>query len=167
MQRTSLRTLVLVMLVTAAVAWTVLRVVESTGAYVSPVPWIVDAALVVLALGVLWAGWTVRQYIAGDRPSLSGVRAGRTLILAKAASLAGSLLTGWYGSQVLLVAGQLGIEARADKAVAAGVATLCAVGLVVAGLVAEHWCRVPPSDQDDEQSTRGPEEESGEAGAHA
>lgn len=166
MQRTSIRMLAVVVVATAVVAWGVLRLVEGAGGYVPPVPWMVDAALLVLAAAVLWAGWTVRQYVAGDRPSLTGLRAGRTLVLSKAASVAGALLAGWYGAQVLVVLGQLHVEARADKAVAAGVATLCAIGLVGAGLVAEHWCRIPPSD-DDEERADAPEDEPGEAGAHA
>ncbi|WP_069388217.1 DUF3180 domain-containing protein [Cellulosimicrobium cellulans] len=151
MRRTSVRSLLLVAVVTAVVGWLVVRAVEGRGTYLPPVPWVVDVAIGALAVGVLWAGWTVRAYQKGRRPGLDAIRAARTFVLAKAASLTGALLAGWYGAQVLVTLPDLAIEPRRDRAVAAGVAVACAVALAVAGLVAERFCQLPPGDVGEER----------------
>ncbi|MCB7136868.1 DUF3180 domain-containing protein [Cellulosimicrobium marinum] len=168
MRRTSVGTLLLVAAVTTAVGWLVVRWLEGRGTYLPAVPWVVDVAIVALAGAVLWAGWTVRSYQKGKRPGLDPIRAARTFVLAKAAALTGALLAGWYGAQVLAVLGDLAIEARRDRAVAAGVAVGCAVVLAVVGLLAERFCQLPPPGEEDEvRGRRGSTEADGEAGASA
>jgi len=169
MRRTSVGTLLLVALVTAVVGWLVVRAVEGRGSYLPTVPWVVDVAILALAGGVLWAGWTVRSYQKGRRPNLDAIRAARTFVLAKAAALTGALLIGWYGAQVLVALPDLAIEARRDRAIAAGIAVLCAVVLAVAGLVAERFCQLPPpSDEKEARDGRpGAAGTNGEAGASA
>ncbi|WP_100423456.1 DUF3180 domain-containing protein [Sediminihabitans luteus] len=171
MQRTRLRTLVIVALLATAASWAVVGLLEDSGVFLAGVPWAVDVTLVVLAGAVLWAGWTVRSYLRGRRPSLSGVRAARTLVLAKSAALAGVLLFGWYAGQAVRFAAELGVDARREKAVAALVAAVCALLLTAAGLVAESFCRLPPDDGDDAAGrTRRPgfdDGEDDEAGARA
>lgn len=154
MRRTSVAGLALAFGVVAVVGWPVLRALEANGVYLPMVPWLVDVAIVALAGGVFWLGWTVRAYQKGDRPSLDGLRAARTLVLAKAAALTGALLGGWYLAQVLLVLPDLAVEPRRDKAIAAAVAVVCAVGLSVVGLVVERFCQLPPSDGE-ESDTNG------------
>ncbi|OLT48110.1 DUF3180 domain-containing protein [Cellulosimicrobium sp. CUA-896] len=151
MRRTPVRNLLLVAVVTAVAGWLVVRALEGTGTYLPPVSWVVDVAIVALALAVLWAGWTVRAYQKGRRPGLDAIRAARTFVLAKAAALTGALLAGWYGAQVLVTLPDLAIEPRRERAVAAGVAVACAVVLAVAGLVAERFCQLPPRDGNDER----------------
>lgn len=120
MQRTKVTTLLLVTVATTLIGWFVVVGLERRGTYLPHVPWIVDVALVALAAGVFWAGWAVRSYLKGRRPSLDPLRAARTLVLAKAAALTGSLLAGWYLAQVVAVLGDLAIEARRDRAIAVG-----------------------------------------------
>ncbi|WP_435737049.1 DUF3180 domain-containing protein [Cellulosimicrobium sp. PMB13] len=169
MRRTSVRTLLLVAVVTAVVGWLVVRFVEGRGTYLPAVPWVVDVAIVALAAGVFWAGWVVRAYQKGRRPGLDPIRAARTFVLAKAAALTGALLTGWYGAQVLAAVPDLAIEARRDRAVAAGIAVACAVVLAGAGLLAERFCQLPPPGDEDEPGAerRRAAEADGEAGASA
>jgi hypothetical protein len=147
MRRTSVRTLLLVAVATAVVGWFVVRLLQGRGTHLPAVPWLVDVAVVALAAAVFWAGWTVRAYQRGKRPSLDAIRAARTFVLAKAAALTGALLAGWYGAQVLVALPDLSIEAQRDRAVAAGVAVACAVLLAVVGLVAERFCQLPPDDR--------------------
>ncbi|MBE7699190.1 DUF3180 domain-containing protein [Oerskovia sp. Sa1BUA8] len=165
MQRTKVTTLLLVTVVTTVVGWLVVVGLERRGTYLPRVPWIVDVALVGLAVAVFWAGWAVRSYLKGRRPSLDPLRAARTLVLAKAAALTGSLLAGWYLAQVVAVLGDLAIEPRREKAVAAGVAALSAVVLAVVGLVVETFCQVPPEDGD--PSERGRSRPTGESAPEA
>lgn len=155
MRRTPIGSLVAVLVVVAVVGWLVLRALEAHSVYLPVVPWLVDVAILGLAGAVFWSGWTVRSYQKGRRPSLDGLRAARTLVLAKAAALTGALLGGWYLAQVLVVLGDLAIEPRRDRAVAAGIATLCSVVLAVVGLIVEKFCELPPSDKDRADSDEG------------
>ncbi|MFI6425702.1 DUF3180 domain-containing protein [Promicromonospora sp. NPDC050880] len=155
MRRTPIGSLVAVLVAVAVVGWLVLRSLEGRGVYLPVVPWLVDVAILALAGAIFWAGWGVRAYQKGKRPTLDGIRAARTLVLAKAAALTGALLGGWYLAQVLLVLGDLAIEPRRDRAVAAGVAVLCSVALAVVGLVVEKFCELPPSDKDRASSDEG------------
>jgi len=146
MRRTAVRTLLLVTLATAVVGWFLVRTLQSRGTLLPAVPWVVDVAILVLAGAVFWAGWAVRAYLRGKRPSLDAIRAARTFVLAKAAALTGALLVGWYGAQVVAALPDLSIDAFRDRAVAAGVAAGCAVVLAVVGLVVERFCQLPPDE---------------------
>lgn len=142
--------------VTTAVAAALLRVMESRGGTVLPVP--VLAWIVVLAIagvvGVL--GWNVRQYTAGKRPELDMLLAARTVVLATASAYTGGLLIGWYVAQVLVVVGDLDIAARRDVAITAAVAAVAAVVLAVVGLLVERWCEIPPPDDEDGGASAAP-----------
>ncbi len=154
MRRTSVGTLALVTGVVAVAGAAVLRLLESRGIYLPAVAWVEDVAILVLAAGIFWAGWAVRAYQRGDRPDLDPLRAARTFVLAKAGALTGALLAGRYLATVLVVLGQLEIEARRDQAVAAGIGALCAVVLAVVGLVVEKFCELPPTDDGDDREER-------------
>lgn len=147
MGRTRPSTLGLLAVAVLVVGWSVLSVLEDRATYLPPVPWVVGPVLLVLGLGVLWAARAVRAYIRGQRPGLDALRAARTVALAKAASLTGALLVGWYGAQVLLALGNADVASQRARALAAAVATVCAVGLTVLALVAERYCELPPDDR--------------------
>lgn len=153
MRRTPLPRLLLIVLVTTAVTFVLLRLAESRGATVLPVPLLSGAVVLLIGSVVLALGWAVRQYQRGRRPGLDPLLAARTVVLATASAYTGALLTGWYAGHVLVVLGDLAIEARREVAVSAALAALCTVGLGVAGVVVERWCEIPPRDPDD---GRGP-----------
>ena len=144
MSRTKVSVLALVGAGSLALTWVLLVLLERQGIHLGPVPWAMGPVLVVLAVVVLWMALAVRAYQRGRRPSLDPLRAARTVALAKAASLTGALLFGWYGGQLLLTLGRLQFEPQRDRALAAGVAALCAIVLGVAGVVAERFCQLPP-----------------------
>ncbi|MBC7290876.1 MAG: DUF3180 domain-containing protein [Actinotalea sp.] len=148
MRRTPWTRLLLVALVTAAVALGVLRVVESRGGTVLPVPLLSVVVIALLAAVVLALGRQVRQVRDGRRRGTDPIVAARTVVLATASAHTGALLVGWYAAHVLLVVGDLAIDARREVAVSAGVAGAGALLLVVAGLVAERWCEVRDRDDD-------------------
>ena len=154
MRRTPLSRLVLTALVTTNVAYLALRVAESQGLTPPPVPPLSSLVVLVIAGVVAALGWRVRQYLRGRRPGLDPLLAARTVVLASASAWTGALLTGWYAGQVLLVAGDLQIEARRDVALAAGAALVCTVVLAVVGVVVERWCEIPPPE--DDGTERGP-----------
>jgi len=149
MRRTRWQTLVTVAAVVTVAAWLLLRILEGRGTAPPPVPGSVALVCLVIAAVVLRMGWAVRQFVRGRRPDLDPLRAARTAVLAKASCHTGALLLGWYLAQVLLVLGDLDIEPRRDRAVAAAIAALGAAVLGVVGLVVERMCQVPPpSDKD-------------------
>lgn len=148
MRRTRWQTLALLAVATAFVVALLLRVLASRGFTPPPVPLLVAAVLLVIAGVVLSMGWAVRQYQRGKRPLLDPERAARTAVLAKASAITGALLTGWYGGQILVVIGDLGIASQRDRAIAAAVAAVCSIVLAGVGLVVEWFCSIPPPGDD-------------------
>jgi len=149
MGRTRISTLALIAGGVLVVGWGGLALLSRRGTYLAPVPWAVTILLLILAAVVLWAARAVRAYLRGDRPNLDPLRAARTAALAKAAAVAGALLVGWYGAQVLLALQEIAFEPQQDRALAAGAACAAAVVLTAAGLVGEGHCRLPPPDEGD------------------
>jgi amino acid transporter len=90
------------------------------------------------------------------RQPIDSFYATRVLALAKASSLAGSLIVGLgLGLSLDLL---IRSSTNAGDLVARDLATLgAAILLLAAGLVAEFLCRVPPRDDDDDHPDRGPE----------
>ena len=146
------RVLALLALVTTLLGFVAVRLWERSGGGPLPLPWTAVVAMAAIAVSVLALAWPVRRWNAGrrDRP-LDPLRAARAAVLAKAASHCGALVSGWYLGQALVLVSDLAIEPRRDRFVLAVVAVLAALVVVAAGLVAEHWCRLPdePPDEDD------------------
>jgi len=149
MRRTPVLRVLAVAALATAVAAALLRVVESRGGTLLPVPVLAWVVILVIAAVVGGLGWNVRQYTAGKRPELDMLLAARTVVLATASAYTGALLTGWYAAQVLVVLGDIDLAARREVAVTAGIAALAAVLLAVVGLVVERWCEIPPPDDDE------------------
>ena len=115
----------------------------------------VTLALIALVI-VIMAVPVYRATHGAMRQPVDSFYATRVLALAKASSLAGSLVVG------------LGLGLSLDLLIRSSTATgdlvardLSVLGaailLLAAGLVAEFLCRVPPQDDDDDHSDRGPE----------
>ncbi|RQP11723.1 MAG: DUF3180 domain-containing protein [Microbacteriaceae bacterium] len=109
---------------------------------------LIAVVVVVLALPVRRAtrGGRERGADALPRPRVDPFYATRVVLIAKASAVAGALLG---GAAVGLVAELLIRPVSAVSALWAGVAMLVGgVLLMVAGLVAESWCVVPPDDDE-------------------
>jgi len=74
----------------------------------------------------------------------------RVLLLAKASSLSGALFGGFAGGVLLFVLSR-GVGVAVGSLVPAIVAVVGGVGLLVAGIVAERMCTVPPADDENGQ----------------
>jgi hypothetical protein len=155
MRRTSIRTLVAVVLGVAVVGAVVGRALAAQGVHLPAVAWIEDVAILALAAVIFWMGWAVRAYQRGDRPDLDPIRAARTFVLAKAGALTGAILAGRYLATVLGLLGDLDIDAQRDRVIAAAAAALCALVLSVVGLVVEKFCELPPPDDEDAENGEG------------
>lgn len=144
MGRTKISTLVGVACCTLAVGWILLTLLSRSGTHLGPVQWIMTPVLLALAVVVIWLANAVRLFLGGKRPALDPLRAARTAALSKAAALGGSIMAGWYASQLVLAFANIEIEAQQGRAWRAGAACLAAIVLAIAGLVGERCCQLPP-----------------------
>lgn len=110
---------------------------------------------VVLALVVGWFGWGVRRYLGGNKADLNPIRAARTLALAQAGALTGAALFGLYAGQALGLLPERDLQASQRILWSLLWAILAAALLLGSGLLAQHWCRIPPRDRDAESERSG------------
>jgi Protein of unknown function (DUF3180) len=131
----------------AVLGWLVEIALAAGGRAAVVPPYSLPLALVGIGAAVVAAGWPIRQLLRGNaRRRVDPFRATRVLLLAKASTLAGSLLGGVTLGMGLYFLSRP-VLAPVATLVATGV-TLVAAGLLVAsGLVVEHWCRLPPEDE--------------------
>ena len=161
--------LLVVALVAGAVTWVASSVLDPDGTTLR-LTWWIPAALLVVAVAVVAAGWPVRRLTravrredqpgsrdlarspdpapAGaarlsDRYRVDPQRATQALALGRASAFAGAALTGGYAAIALLTAPTAVVEPRVERLAVAGVAALAAAVLAVAGVVVERWCRLP------------------------
>lgn len=148
MTRTKPLHLVMLAVFGGAVLWFVETALAASGRPVVIPPFTLAIALVLIGVIIVVMAWPVRKVARGDRTKrVDPFYATRVVMLAKASSLGGALLAG----------GALGITGYllsrsvlpAVGSVTMGVATAVgAILLLVGGLVAEHWCAIPPDDSD-------------------
>lgn len=166
-----------VALVSGALSWVGLTAWRGSGREAPQLPWIGLVPMLLLTAVVLVAGWQVRRSVRGPDaltrwPSalirqpreITPQRARGTLVAAQACALGGAVLVGLYlGNVALHVANSDVPSVQGQLLRAAGSAAAAAV-LVVAGLVAQSWCRWPerPDGEDDDRT----DDDDGPLGAH-
>ena len=135
--------------VAAVLTWAGLRVWTARGGTEPELMWRTVVTIAVLAVAVFAVGWPVRQWVRGDRQRrIDALRAARTAALAKAGSHAGALLTGLFTGCAVHFLPTVDVAARRTQLVIGLADLLASVLLLVAGLVVERYCRVPPADDD-------------------
>lgn len=148
----------LVSIISTVVCVLLLRGWQTLGNGLPDVPWIATAPLGLLVLLVLISGWQVRRYArfrhrdgSSARPPqrISPERARGTLVAAQAAALGGGALLGWYLAIALLRLPNADVVSVRDQVIRAAVCAGVALALAGAGLLAQHWCRLPPGEHDD------------------
>ncbi|WP_336921286.1 DUF3180 domain-containing protein [Aquipuribacter sp. SD81] len=134
----------------------VLQVRSAGGGAVATPPAVSAVVLAALAAAVLVVAWPVRRWNAGERDrALDPLRAARTVALAKSAALAGSVMTGaWTGFAVVAVP-LVTIPTQPERVATTAAVLLASLALLVAGLVAERWCMIPPEDDDEDRHGHG------------
>jgi len=150
MAPTRLGPLALLAAVAFALTTAVLQVRQAGGSATSSPPVVSVVMIAGLAVAVLVVAWPVRRWNAGerDRP-LNPLRAARTVALAKAAALAGAVLTGGWVGYVGVALPVVALTTQPGRTAASAAVVLASLGLTVAGLVAERWCVIPPEDDDE------------------
>ncbi len=133
-----------------------LALLRLTG-FVPPAPtWLAGLVLALLAAFVVGAGWAVRRTRLGrlSRP-VPPLRAARTLVLAQAGALTGSLMAGWYAAQAVVLLPDLDVDSQRSRVWLLVALAGTSVVLAVAGLISQALCRIPPEqrgpDQDEAQ----------------
>jgi H+/Cl- antiporter ClcA len=148
----SWRRLALVGAVAALAGWLITRIVVSRGATPLAVPWTVGLVCLIASATALVLAWSVRQYKRGNRPSLSGLNAARIAVFSQACAYAGAAVAGAYGGYAIALLDTWEHAPRRETAVSAMIAALAGLILLVAGVIAEHWCR---TDRRDDDADRG------------
>ena len=155
MSRTRPLHLLVLALAGGVLAWLVQLGLAASGRPVVIPPTTLGVALALIGVVIVTMAWPVRR-VARRRPGARGdpFYATRVVMLAKASSLAGALLGG-AGVGVLAYLLTRSVLPAVSSIAMAVIAAVGAILLLVAGLVAEHWCTIPPDD-DDEQARREP-----------
>jgi len=139
-------TAILTAFVATAVAWVALDTWTGSGNNPPPLGWPAVAGTLALVAVLIGAGLQVRQWIRGSgERRVDPLLAARIAVLAKAGAYCGAVLVGWYLGQALDIYPDL-VGMRRDRFIVALVAAASAVALSAAGFVVQHWCRVPPGD---------------------
>lgn len=144
MTRTKPSTLIALLLVGAALGWFLETALVATGRPRLVPPLSLGLALVVIAALVVVLAVPVSRAVRGTATKrVDPFYATRVVVLAKASSLAGSLLSGAAGAIVVFLLVRSAVTPVGSVAMAVG-AMAGAVLLVVAGLIAEKMCTLPP-----------------------
>ncbi|PPF53158.1 DUF3180 domain-containing protein [Clavibacter michiganensis] len=149
MTRTRSTTLIALLIAGAAVGWFAENALLMSGRALLIPPLTLGATLLIVGIVLLALARPIRRSTLGRTPGrVDPFRATRVVLLAKASALAGALLTGITGGVLAFVLARPVLPGASSVGLAVA-GTVGAVVLLVAGLVAEHWCRVPPDDRDD------------------
>lgn len=149
MRRTRPSVLIILAVLGVAVGWLLETALAATGQPIIVPPATLSVALVGIGAIVLGVGWPIRQVVRGIRKGpIDPFRAMRILVLAKASSLSGALIGGWAVG-VLLYLVSRPVLPPDTALLLVGSSAVAAVLLLSSGLVVEHWCRIPPSNDDE------------------
>ena len=152
MTRTSATAIVLTVLIAGVLAWLLEGMLVMSGRAAIVPPLTLGPALALLAAVLLLVAWPVRQAAQGKR-RIDYRHDTAVLGFAKASSIVGALLGGLALGALAFFATRTVVAADAVLALA-----IVAVGALVqlaAGLIAEHWCVLPPDDEDEAAARAG------------
>jgi hypothetical protein len=143
--RTSWLAIALTVLVAGALTWLLETMLVMSGRPALVPPLTLGPALALLAVVLLLLAWPVRQAAQGKR-RVDYRHATSVLGFAKASSLVGALLGGaalgglaFFGTRAVVAE---------DAVLAVAVVAGGALVQLIAGLLAEHWCVLPPDDEE-------------------
>ncbi|WP_430592045.1 DUF3180 domain-containing protein [Humidisolicoccus flavus] len=131
------------------------QMLSGSGRTVYVPPLAMSIALLAVAALSLGIAWPVRQQSRGkNRRRVHYRQAMNALVLAKASSIVGSLFLGAAGGFVLYFSTRVVVPG--EPLTLSIVAAAASLVLIVAGLIAESWCVVPPDDENTAQGKASP-----------
>ena len=146
MSRTGASTVVLLAIIGGALGWLLEFALVAMGRPIAVPPATLSVALVGIGTVVVLMALPVWRVVRGTATKrIDPFYATRVVVLAKASSLAGALLTGGMAAVTVFVLTRSVLPAVGSIALTVA-ALVCAVLLLAAGLVAEKMCTLPPRD---------------------
>jgi hypothetical protein len=154
----------------AGVAFAAWLVVRSAYGSLPPFHWWLPVPLGVLAVAEAMGARTLGARLSAERENRRGpgrtpataarpvepMLVARLAVLAQASAWVGAVVAGLWAGVLLHTGPALGrLGAASGDTVTAVLGIVLSVGLVVAGLLLEHVCKVPPSEDDDERPGNG------------
>jgi hypothetical protein len=149
------RTLLLIVVLAAAVTWALLTVVYGD---LPPLTWTLVPALLIAAGAEAWAGRDLRARIAGRgnaRPA-PPLFVARIVALAKASSQTAALLAGVCAGFIGYLSGRLDAPTPRGDLIDASLSFGASLILLAAALFLEYCCRVPRVDRQDRDDDPAP-----------
>jgi hypothetical protein len=123
----------------------------STGGKAIVPPLSLPVTLTGVAIMVVALAWPIRRAVKGKTTKhLDPFRAMRTAVLAKACSLSGALVLG-FGIGITLFLVTRSVLPSAETVWLALATAIGAALLLAGGLIAEHFCTLPPDDTETEK----------------
>ena len=146
MKRTTPAPLIGLFLLGGVAAYLLELVVQSRGGFIYVPPLSLAFTLFVVAVAVVLMAIPIRRWVTGKRKEpIDGLYASRVVALAKASSYSGSLLLGLGAGVIVYLFGRP--IAPSGAILTNVIAQLGAAALlIVAGLIAEWLCVLPPDD---------------------
>ncbi|QCR20152.1 DUF3180 domain-containing protein [Agrococcus sp. SGAir0287] len=143
MSRTTPATLIATWLVAAAVGFAVDAALAAAGRPILPLPPTIGVVLAGIGVVLVVFAWPVRQMVRGGR-KVGFRHATSVLAGAKASALVAGVVGGWASGALLFLLTRAVIS---GDAVTMSLVTMGgSIVLLVAALVAETWCMLPPED---------------------
>ena len=132
-------------------SWLLLALVRVFGASFPVISWLGLVPLLAITMLVLVMSWQVRRYVQGKGPHrLTPQRARGTLVGAQAAALGGAALIGWYVANALVRLPVSFVPSQREQLIWGLVHAAAALLLAISGYLGQAWCKIPPTDGDDE-----------------
>ena len=157
-RRTSWAALVCALAAGVALGYAFARFIGLTNLPLLGTTYAASGILFLLGVLVLIMGLTVRRYVKGSLKYMDPGRAFLTLASAKALSIGGSFLAGWFSGQII------DVSSKADASFFRHALITCAVAAFVSlldaacGIAVEKWCQLPPpgGKKDEKKSPQEP-----------
>ena len=149
-------TLGAVTIVAGTIAVVALRWWTTRGHLPVTVPLVLAGVLLALAVLVLVFGLRVRSAVRKhtlDDP----VGASRVLVLGQAAAITAAIHVGYLLAQLGLALPRWDAPEPRAQAIRVLTCLVAAAALVAAGMLTQHFCRVPPEDEDDDRDPNRPD----------
>ena len=148
MKRTRPLLLLIYAIVAAILTWLGQSILTASGAAIISPPFSLAITLLVISIVVIALALPVRRAVRDrENHQVNPFYATRVVVLAKASSIAGSLLFGAALAIVVYLITRT-VVAGVSSIFTSGAAVLGSVVLLICGLVAENMCSIPPDDRD-------------------
>jgi hypothetical protein len=156
---TRARTLLLILVIAAAVTWALLNAIYTS---LPPLTWTGVPALLIAAGVEAWAGRDLRARIQGKRRARPAppLFVARIVALAKASSQTAALLAGICAGFMIYLSGMASAPTPRADLVDASLSFGACLVLLAAALFLEYCCRVPRNPEDDDDQVPPPPSQS-------